>query len=124
MISSDSMTVSLYKCRFFARHGVMPQERLSGNEFEVSISVRYSVSGPNDDNLESTVSYADLYELATKEMDTPCQLLETVARRIADSIELTWPWAEELNVEICKLTPPIPGITGYAGVRLNRLIKK
>ncbi|MDE6273285.1 MAG: dihydroneopterin aldolase [Muribaculaceae bacterium] len=124
MIPMESMTVSLEKCRFFAHHGVMDQERVSGNEFEVSISVIYPITGPNDDDLSSTISYAELYEIAKAEMAKPRNLLETVARDITCIICERWAYIEESRVEICKLTPPIPGITGSARVCVTRINKK
>lgn len=120
MTSSEIITVNLENCRFFAQHGVMRQEQVSGNEFEVNISVRYLVNGPNDDNPDSTISYADLYEIAKCEMAKPRKLLETVARAISDRIEESWHWIEDVTVEIRKITPPIPGITGSASVKINR----
>ncbi len=118
---SDSITVSLRNCRFFARHGVIEQERQSGNEFEVSISVRYEVSGPNDDEIENTISYADLYEIAKEEMEHPRRLLETVVRAIADRISKEWSRAKDITVELIKITPPIPGITGSAAVTFTHV---
>lgn len=124
MTSTDIMTISLENCRFFARHGVMQQEQIAGNEFEVSVSVRYSVSGPNDDNPDTIISYADLYDIAQCEMTKPRKLLETVVRAIADRIEETWQRIDDVTIEIRKITPPIPGISGSASVKINRIIRQ
>lgn len=124
------------KCKFFARHGVMEQERSAGNEFEVSIRVglmsdkiypkdfsRFEhqlskglTETDPDDNLLTTVSYVDIYQIAKEEMEQPRNLLETVARRIAQRIFIQFEAAQCITVEIIKLTPPISGFSGSAGV--------
>ena len=110
------MKVTLRNCRFFARHGVMEQERRAGNEFEVSLEVVYTPGEPFSDCLEDTISYADLYEIVSRKMDTPAELLETVCARIAEEASSRWPQIEAMSVAITKLTPPIPSFTGTATV--------
>lgn len=113
---THSMRVALRECRFFARHGVMEHERRAGNEFEVSLEVCYTPGDPLSDSLEGTISYADLYEIAAAEMQTPAQLLETVAARITARATQRWPQISSMSVTIVKITPPIAGITGRAEV--------
>ena len=55
--------ISLEDCRFHAFHGVLPQERRVGNDFSVSAVVCYTPADILSDNLDSTISYADLYEI-------------------------------------------------------------
>ncbi len=128
----------LDKCRFYAYHGVMPQEQIAGNEFEVSVEVNYQPVCLGGDMLESTVSYADIYEIVKQEMHRPRQLLETVAGDISDRI-LTLPGITSTGdthsatssikilrtqVSITKITPPIAGINGSATVKLTRNFEK
>ncbi|MBD5371601.1 MAG: dihydroneopterin aldolase [Bacteroides sp.] len=114
---SHTFTVSLRRCRFFARHGVFGQERRAGNEFEVSAEVVYSPIGPiGEDTLSSTVSYADLYEIVSHRMERPSALLETVAFDIGSEIRRRFPLVSALSVTIIKTTPPIAGFTGEAEV--------
>ena len=114
--------VELHDCRFFGRHGLLKHEREAGNEFAVAVSVGVAdtpLPAYCDDIVDSPsgmICYADIYEICREEMATPRNLLETVARRIACRILRSWPEAESAKVEVRKLTPPIPGITGSAGV--------
>lgn len=79
-----TFTIELEKMRFYARHGVFPQERAVGNWFEVSVSLTYEADAETapDDNLAGTINYARVAEIVTHEMSIPSQLLETVALRI------------------------------------------
>lgn len=79
-----TFTIELEKMRFYARHGVFPQERAVGNWFEVSVSLTYETDAEMepDDNLAGTINYARVAEIVTHEMSIPSQLLETVALRI------------------------------------------
>lgn len=79
-----TFTIELEKMRFYARHGVFPQERVVGNWFEVSVSLTYETDAETepDDNLAGTINYARVAEIVTHEMSIPSQLLETVALRI------------------------------------------
>ena len=54
----DRMTITLDSLRFYAYHGVGAQERVVGNEFEVTVSVE--IPPVYTDDLSATVSYADI----------------------------------------------------------------
>ncbi|MDE6294839.1 MAG: dihydroneopterin aldolase [Muribaculaceae bacterium] len=105
--------------RIFAYHGVMPQENRVGNEYRVNCSVSYITSGENNDNIDNTISYADLHAVIEKEMKIPSKLLETVCHRIASSVRELWPHITDGEIEIEKTTPPIAGVTGSVYVRLE-----
>lgn len=45
-LESDRMTITLDSLRFYAHHGVGAQERVVGNEFEVTVSVEIPRSIP------------------------------------------------------------------------------
>lgn len=111
--------IKLTDLRFHAYHGVMPQETKVGNEFIVSVFVTIPFqSSVLDDNLDATISYADIYDIVKDEMNHPRKLLETVAATI--SIRLTEKWKQIVGgeVKICKSTPPISGISGSSEVAI------
>lgn len=111
--------IKLSDLRFHAHHGVMHQETKVGNEFIVDLAVR--IPFPEtilEDNLDDTVSYADIYEIVESEMGNTKKLIETVAAKIADRISRRWPQIISGHITICKSTPPIPSITGRAEVTL------
>lgn len=115
-----SFEIALNKLRFFARHGVLDFERESGNEFIVDLSVRIPFDKRIvDDELEGTVSYADLYEIVKEEMEVPRKLLEKVANEIAIRIKEKFPEVTMGFIKIEKVRPPIPTLLGSASVTLN-----
>ena len=111
--------IALTDVRIHAFHGVMDQERKVGNEFKVNLRVEipYSPAIKND-NVDDTVSYADLYNIVREEMAIPRCLLETVADSIAERIAGKWPQIKSGQITICKSTPPILKMTGEAEVTL------
>ena len=114
------MIIFIKEARFHAFHGVMEQERKVGNEFSVSLSVNITYSeGMKEDSLECTVSYADLYEIVADEMKKPRNLLETVAISIGNRIINRFESVSSGSVTIVKKHPPIPGMSGEAGVTHN-----
>lgn len=110
-------TINLNNLRFFARIGVFPQEREVGNDFYVNCSISIDGSKFEDENLKTTISYADVFSVIKKEMDKESLLLESVAKRIMDSLMAQWSEISEGYVEIIKKAPPIPGIDGNCGVK-------
>lgn len=111
--------IKLSGLRFHSYHGVLPQEQKIGNEFMVSVSVSipFNLDILND-NLEATISYADIYDIVADEMQRARKLLETVAATISLRIKEKWPHIIDGNISICKSTPPIAGITGSSEVEI------
>lgn len=102
--------ITLDRLHFFARHGVMEQERTVGNEFEVSATLAYDASRAIDsDDVADAVSYADAVTIISREMSHPSALLEHVAGRIARALLDGLPALSGGTVTITKLHPPIPG---------------
>lgn len=104
----DSTYISVDRLKVFARHGVFAQETTVGNEFEVSVRLRVNVpQAMADDELDGTVSYADVVDIIKREMAIPSRLLEHVASRIARAIDQTFPAVKGGTLTVAKLHPPI-----------------
>ncbi|MDR1951296.1 MAG: dihydroneopterin aldolase, partial [Bacteroidales bacterium] len=71
------------------------------------------------DDIADTVSYLDVYQIVKAEMQIPSNLLEHVARRIADAVGRKFPQISNLIVEIQKLNPPLGGEIGSANVKIK-----
>lgn len=111
--------ISLTNLRFYSYHGVMEEERKLGNEFNVSISICIPVDDRvEEDNLDGTVSYAELYDIISKEMQQPHKLLEKVALNIVKRLQRDYPQIKKGEIKIKKMHPPIPGIMESASVTL------
>src|SRR5271154_7064114 len=100
--------VALEGLEFHAYHGVYPQERSSGNKFEVDVIVETEFQETAfQDDLSGTINYEDLYALVKKEMDKPSKLLETVGHAMAEKILASFSSATHVEVKISKFNPPI-----------------
>jgi dihydroneopterin aldolase len=100
--------ICLHEVRFYAFHGVMPQERSVGGEFLVSVKVGYPLEkAMSSDDVADTLNYAALYELVKKEMMQPSALLEHVMGRIVEAIEKAFPEVTSVEVKIKKVNPPM-----------------
>jgi dihydroneopterin aldolase len=113
--------VSLEGLEFHAYHGVYPQERSSGNKFEVDVLVEthFDDSAFRDD-LSGTLNYEDLYTIVKQAMEVPSKLLETVGNNIAERTLATFKEAVSVEVKISKFNPPIGGVCRKASVVVFR----
>ena len=65
--------------RFHAFHGVLPQERLVGNDYEVTVVMDSDIAAAAlSDDVADTINYAEVYEVVRQVMMEPCHLLERV----------------------------------------------
>ena len=110
--------ISLNNLKFYSFHGVLEEERRLGNEYDVSLMVEVECEKVEKDELSSTVSYADLYDIITAEMAIPRNLLEKVAYEIARRTKERFPQVLSGKITVTKLRPPIEGMLGTASVSL------
>ncbi len=102
-------TIQLKGLKFYAHHGVMPQERKVGAHFSVDLTLFLADASTAilKDELAATVNYAEVYDVVKKEMAVPSQLLEHVAGRIANAVFHNFPLVESLEASITKNNPPM-----------------
>jgi len=114
-------TISLEGLEFHAYHGVYPQERSSGNKFEVDVSVETTINpSAFEDDLSGTINYESLYEIVRSEMASPSKLLERVGHSIAAEILAKFPQAVSVQIQISKFNPPIGGVCKKASVTIRK----
>lgn len=113
------MTVSLDNVHFFAHHGILEQETRVGNEFIVTLTVSFPVDSYCEDNLDASVSYADLYAIVAEEMNVRADTLEFLSHRIWRRVKEAYPIVERCRVKITKCSPPITSICGSASVEMD-----
>lgn len=112
----DKFIIRLESLRFYSRIGVFDQERAVGNEFSVDVTVEVAATGFESENLDTTISYADIYEVVREAMSGEWLLLESVAKSVAETIKQRWKSVGEVKIKISKLAAPIPGIQGVCSV--------
>jgi 7,8-dihydroneopterin aldolase/epimerase/oxygenase len=126
-VDNMSMTGFIYMkdVRLHAFHGVDPQELSVGADFLLNIRVKTDLSKAIDsDDVNDTVSYAEMFKIAKAEMAIPSKLLENVAGRIAKGIIAAHPQIESLNISLIKLNPPMGADCVGAGVDLHIINQK
>lgn len=106
--------------RFFAYHGVAPQEALVGNEYMVSLRLETDMTeAMQTDNVAHTVNYAEVYQAVKEEMKRPSQLLEHVSGRIVRRLFHDFPAIEQIDLKLCKRNPPMGADIVSAGVEIH-----
>lgn len=109
------LTIKLEGLRFYAYHGLYPQERKIGGEYQVDLQVdKQAIPLPVLD-LSQTLDYVQLYKVVKEEMMEPRDLLETLAMTIVQRIAEAYP-CQRIAVEIKKFTVPIEQFTGNTAV--------
>ncbi len=103
---TDRITLSGLRVR--GHHGVLPAERRDGQDFVIDavLGLDTRVSATSD-ALTDTVDYSDLAtRLAAVVAGEPCDLLETLASRLAE-VCLSYPLVFEVEVTVHKPSAPL-----------------
>jgi dihydroneopterin aldolase len=114
------LTIVLRDIGFEGRHGATALERKSLRKFEVDLEVEVDGDmGQRSDRLADAVDYSALAEVVVAVgVGEPHRLLESLARRILDSLQARVPQAR-FRLELRKLNPPsCAGHPRFSAVRL------
>jgi dihydroneopterin aldolase len=120
---ADRITLTGLRIRGF--HGVFEDERRSGQDFVVDITLWLDLSAAvASDDLTTTVHYGELAQLAADIVaGPPRDLIEAVAGEIADAIMTTYgPHAVEVTLH--KPSAPIPLDFQDVSVTIRRSAKR
>ena len=117
--------IILNKLRFRAFHGVLPQERLVGGDFVVTLRISYPwQQAMTTDDVADTLDYAAVYTVVKNEMAQPSQLLEHVAGRIVKTLFRQFPTITSIDLWLTKMVPPMGAECEGAGVELHLINDK
>jgi 7,8-dihydroneopterin aldolase/epimerase/oxygenase len=109
--------------RFYAYHGVNPEERTKGQRFVVDVRIATDLreAGRSDD-LSTTVNYSLVYSRVREIVEgTPRNLIEMVAEEIASAILDEFERAQSITVTVRKPEVAIKGsILDASGVTVMR----
>lgn len=101
-------TLTLHRMHFHALHGVLPQERIVGNDYDVTVVMDLDLSDAvASDNIADTINYAEAYAVVSEEMAKPSNLIEHVAGRIAKALLGHFTQLQAVEVSILKKNPPM-----------------
>ena len=109
-------TIRLKDLLFTASIGVFDQERSVGNQFNVNVEIKTGASEFVTEDLSTSISYADVYDLVSEVMAKEWLLLESAAQNIAEAIDNKYPGIIAARVRIEQLAVPLIGMQGTAEV--------
>lgn len=122
LIEKMKTYICLDDLRFFAYHGVSPQESMVGNEYILSLRLRTDITQAMEtDDVADTLNYAEVYRVLKEEMEIPSKLLEHVGGRLIRKLFQEFPTLEHIDLKIAKRNPPMGADITSAGVEIHCL---
>lgn len=116
----QTTSIVLQGLRFYARHGVDPQETAVGAIFTVDLKLETDfIRALETDELDGTVSYASVYEAVKEEMQVPSRLLEHAGGRIARRLFHDFPAIQSVRLKLIKQNPPMGADCDGAGIEMT-----
>jgi dihydroneopterin aldolase len=114
-------TIRLRNMRFYAYHGLFPEEARLGQRFEVDVDLigDFARAG-RDDDLEQSINYADVYKIVEDVVtQRRFKLVEALAEHLAEAIGSSHA-PISLVVRVRKPHPPVPGDFDGIEVEIQR----
>jgi 7,8-dihydroneopterin aldolase/epimerase/oxygenase len=119
-------TIELRGLRVVGRHGVLDEEHLRAQPFEVDLDLEVDLRpAGRTDALADTVDYGAVTEsvagvIAGEHSDLLEHLAERIARAAFEAAGAGGVHVETVTVTVRKLRPPVPFDLASAGVRVRR----
>ncbi|UYG16666.1 2-amino-4-hydroxy-6-hydroxymethyldihydropteridine diphosphokinase [Brachybacterium huguangmaarense] len=115
-------TIELTGVRARGHHGVLAAEKRDGQEFVVDVTLHLDTApAARDDALSRTVDYGAVAGLVVDVVGTGAlDLIETLARRLADAVLAQQPLVRAVEVTVHKPSAPIPHPFADVAVRIRR----
>lgn len=118
----DGDRIILRDLGFFGYHGVMPEEAVLGQRFFIDLvcGVDLGAAGRTDE-LEYSVSYADMYDVVKAAFEERrFKLIEAVGQHIVDRLFAAFPTIRWIEIRVRKPSAPIAMVAGEAAIELHR----
>ena len=116
--------LSLLGMRFLGRHGVLPEEKVSAQPFEVDLVLHADLADAAErDDLAATVDYAALFDVVREIVEGSSRdLIEALAGAIASAALAATPpeIVESVEVRVRKPEAPIHGSFDTVELSLTR----
>lgn len=117
--------IILQNVKIYGYHGVLPEENIVGTYYILNLELGVDIwKAAESDDLNDTVSYAEINEILHQEMKTPSKLIEHVAGRIITKIEQQFPEISGIKLRIMKTSPPMHGSCDGAAVEFYKTRKE
>jgi dihydroneopterin aldolase len=125
MIGIRSGYIYINSLRIHALHGVLKQERMVGNDYELTLRAKYDISDAcATDDINKALNYAAVCDEVRQVMTEPCALVERVAYKIGERIMKKCPQVEEIDLTLTKKNPPMGADCDGAGVEIHLINNK
>jgi dihydroneopterin aldolase len=119
-MQANHMYIRMEGMKFYAFHGVLPQENLVGANYYIDLRLKTDFSrAAETDELEGTVNYADIHAVVKEEMQITSQLLEHVCQRITRRLFHDFPSIEAIDISLYKENPPMGACAKSIGVEAH-----
>lgn len=116
--------IYLEDVKIYAYHGVLPEENIVGTYYILNLELHTDLwKAAESDNLDDTISYADINDIIHDEMMIKSKLLEHVAGRIISRIHEKFSQIDYIKIKITKTAPPMRGEMKGASIELERGFK-
>lgn len=116
--------IFLEDVKIYAYHGVLPEENIIGTYYILNAELHTDLwKAAETDDLNDTISYADINGIIHREMTTKSKLLEHVAGKIITKIHQSFPQISYIKLKITKTSPPMEGEMKGASIELEKSFK-
>lgn len=107
---------------FYGFHGVLEEEKTLGQKFFVDLEMNLDLSeAGRTDQVENTVSYADVYDDVKYFVESArYNLIEALAENICNMILAKYSQVMEVMVRVKKPEAPVRGIFDHFAVEIRR----
>ncbi|SKB54281.1 dihydroneopterin aldolase [Chryseobacterium balustinum] len=113
--------IFLEDVKIYAYHGVLPEENIIGTYYILNTEIHTDLwDAAVSDDLNDTISYADINEIIHDEMKIQSKLLEHVAGRIITKINEKFSQISYIKLRITKTSPPMKGEMKGASIELEK----
>ncbi|MCI9274100.1 MAG: dihydroneopterin aldolase [Clostridiales bacterium] len=108
--------------KLFAYHGVNPEEKQDGQNFELDVTLFTSVKRPGrTDDLNDTINYSKAVKCITRVMlEESYDLIERAASRVAQELLTEFSSLDRVTVRLKKPEAPIQADFDYVAVEITR----
>lgn len=116
--------IYLEDIKIYAYHGVLPEENIIGTYYILNTELHTDLwKAAESDDLNDTISYADINDIIHEEMKIKSKLLEHVAGRIIAALHKKFPQIDYIKLKITKTAPPMKGEIRGASIELEQSFK-
>jgi len=113
-------TINIEGIKLYGFHGCLEEEAKIGANYLVDVYIITDFkSAAISDNLNETIDYCAIYEIAKLQMAVRSKLIEQVCKRIFDNIASDFKTIKSLRVKLTKFAPPMNGNVEKVSVEME-----